>query len=143
MTTYAAQLQITARTAWGTWYDASTLACQYTATAWGWYHRAFFSDRATARYQWAGQMLGCMMALVYLYVKRWADAQVEGAIFDEIVVEVPCSFYTKGEKYWSYGEDCYVQAVRLLVSRSFQWKEDWELMEAIEECDNKVMVIAG
>ena len=85
MTTYAAQLQITARTAWATWYECSALACQYTATAWGWYTGAFFSDRAMARYNWIGQMLGCALALVYLYAKRWADAQVEGALPTEAV----------------------------------------------------------
>lgn len=80
MTTYTAQLTITARTAYTTWYEASAIACTVTATAWHWYTEAFFSPAAKARYEWAGQMLGCAIALVYLYAKRWADSEVEGAL---------------------------------------------------------------
>lgn len=61
-------------------------AARWGVLAWGWYHEAFFSDRALARYEWIGQMLGCMMSLAYLYTKRWVDAQVAAAEPQEFVI---------------------------------------------------------
>ena len=68
---------ITANTAWDTWYEYSDRACHDTAKVWRWYVQAFFSPEANARYQWVGELIGCCIALAYLYTKRWVDAQVE------------------------------------------------------------------
>ena len=68
---------ITANTAWDTWYEYSDRACHDTAKVWRWYVQAFFSPEANARYVWAGELIGCCIALAYLYTKRWVDAQVE------------------------------------------------------------------
>jgi hypothetical protein len=80
---YAQSLQITAATAWAEWYNASSIACDITATAWGWYTEAFFSEAAQRRYEWAGQMIACLGLLAFLYVRmalrpvqRWVDAEV-------------------------------------------------------------------
>lgn len=68
---------ITANTAWDTWYEYSDRACHDTAKVWRWYVQAFFSPEANARYVWVGEMLGCCIALIILYTRRWVDAQVE------------------------------------------------------------------
>jgi hypothetical protein len=73
---YATQLQITARTAWATWYEISDIATRYTEAAIDWYIATFFSEAANARYKWIGEMLGCVLALAYLYGQRWADRLV-------------------------------------------------------------------
>jgi hypothetical protein len=65
--TYAQSLQLTTRAAWAEWYNASSIACRLTATAWGWYTEAFFSEAAQRRYEWAGQMIACLGLLAFLY----------------------------------------------------------------------------
>ena len=75
MTAYTANLTVTATTAWDTWYSYSDRACNDTATVYRWYVATFFSPAASARYQWIGEMLGCMIALAILYTQRWADGE--------------------------------------------------------------------
>jgi hypothetical protein len=81
--TYTQSLQLTTRAAWAEWYNASSIACRLTATAWGWYAEAFFSEAAQRRYEWAGQMIACLGLLAFLYgrltrraIQRWVDAEV-------------------------------------------------------------------
>ena len=71
---------ITANTAWDTWYEYSDRACNDTAKVCRWYYNTFLGAEAQARYQWVGEMLGCCIALAYLYTKRWVDAQVEQSL---------------------------------------------------------------
>jgi hypothetical protein len=78
--TYAAQLFITANTAWSTWYEFSDRACHDTAKVYRWYVATFFSAKAQQRYQWIGEMLGCLIALAVLYTQRWAEAEVQSCI---------------------------------------------------------------
>jgi len=80
MTAYTANLTITANTAWGTWYEFSDRACHDTATVYRWYVATFFSAKAQARYQWIGEMLGCIIALAILYTQQWAEAEVQSCL---------------------------------------------------------------
>jgi hypothetical protein len=89
---YTAQLQHTARTAWGTWHDASAMACRVTATAWDWYTGAFFSPAAQRRYEEIGRYVWLVSAFVFglgVLARRWVarsefqawiDAQVGQAL---------------------------------------------------------------
>lgn len=77
---YAANLTITANTAWSTWYAFSDRACNDTATAYRWYVATFFSEAANRRYQWVGEMLGCVIALAILYTQQWAEAEVQSCL---------------------------------------------------------------
>ncbi|MBD1871948.1 hypothetical protein H6F75_00490 [Nodosilinea sp. FACHB-131] len=127
----------------------TAIAYALTAARWGvlgaeWYYEAFFSANAQQRYRLIGEIVGhCLILglLAWRMAQQWADDEVQEAmIADDVIVEIPCSFYTDGEKYWSYGEDCYVQSVAVTVSRSFHWEEDWELLEAVEAGDNRVKI---
>lgn len=80
MTAYTANLTITANTAWSTWYEFSDRACNDTATVYRWYVATFFSEAASRRYQWIGEMLGCIIALAVLYVQRWAEAEGQSCL---------------------------------------------------------------
>lgn len=66
----------------------SLIAARWAVIGWDWYAEAFFSARAKARYEWMGQLLGCMMALAYLYPKGWVDAQVAAAVEEAPDVEI-------------------------------------------------------
>lgn len=59
---------------------ATLTAARYAVLSWDWYYGAFFSPQAQRRYEWLGSLLGCMVALAYLYTHRWVDNQVESAI---------------------------------------------------------------
>jgi hypothetical protein len=90
MTTYTAQLQITARTAWETWYQASDVATRYTETAIDWYVSTFFSEDAQETYTTIGEIIGDLMVLTIMVgmmarrqVQPWIDAQVESALAQE------------------------------------------------------------
>jgi len=87
MSAYTANLTITATTAWDTWYSYSNRACNDTAIVYRWYYQAFFSEAASRRYEWIGQMIACGIALVVLYTQRWADATVAECLPTEAAVE--------------------------------------------------------
>jgi hypothetical protein len=59
---------------------ATLTAARYAVLGWDWYYSTFFSSQAQRRYEWLGSLLGCMVALAYLYTHRWVDNQVESAI---------------------------------------------------------------
>jgi hypothetical protein len=87
MTTYTAQLTVTARTAWETWYQASDVATRYTEAAIAWYVSTFFSEDAQKNYATIGEIIGDLMVLTVIagmmarrQVQPWIDAQVEGCI---------------------------------------------------------------
>jgi len=61
MTTYTAQLQITAQSAWETWYAASEIATEKTEAAIAWYCETFFSERAQTTYTTIGETIGHLM----------------------------------------------------------------------------------
>ena len=73
--------------AWDIWYSYSDRACQDTATVYRWYYQLFFSEAASRRYEWIGQMIACGIALVVLYTQRWADATVAECLPTETAVE--------------------------------------------------------
>jgi hypothetical protein len=84
--TYAAQLAITATSAWQTWYQASDRACRYTAAAWQWYTATFFSEKVTATYCTIGEIIGHIAILIILmgricrlHVQAWVDSEVEAS----------------------------------------------------------------
>lgn len=87
MTTYTAQLQITAQSAWETWYAASEVATEKTEAAIAWYCETFFSEKAMATYTTIGKVIGHLMVatvIVGMMARRrlqpWIDAQVEQAL---------------------------------------------------------------
>jgi hypothetical protein len=59
---------------------ATLTAARYAVLGWDWYYGTFFSPQAQRRYEWLGSLLGCMVALAYLYTQRWVDKQVEEAL---------------------------------------------------------------
>ena len=93
--TYAANIQITANTAWTTWHTASTHATEATETAIAWYLQMFFSPEASARYEEIGKILGFAMVCTVacgmtarILVQHWIDGQVAAAI-EETTTENP------------------------------------------------------
>lgn len=87
MTTYTAQLQITAQSAWETWYAASEIATEKTEAAIAWYCNTFFSEDAQATYTTVGEIIGDLMVLSIMLgmiarrrLQPWIDAQVEQAL---------------------------------------------------------------
>ena len=84
--TYASQVQITANTAWKTWYTASHHATEATEAAIDWYVETFFSAEAQARYLWVGQMIACLAYLAFLYGKQ-ARAFMAAQVDETTVVE--------------------------------------------------------
>lgn len=87
MTTYTAQLQITAQSAWETWYAVSEIVTEKTEAAIAWYVDTFFSEKAQATYTTIGEIIGHLMiatVIVGMMARRrlqpWIDAQVEQAL---------------------------------------------------------------
>lgn len=80
---YSNLLAITANSAWDTWHSYSSRACNDTATVYRWYVATFFSEAASRRYQWIGEMIGCGIALVVLPVQRWAESEVQSCLTTE------------------------------------------------------------
>jgi hypothetical protein len=79
---YLSLVQISARSAWQTWYECSDRACTDTATAWNWYTATFFSEEANHRYQVIGEIIGMVLAVGLHYfdkIQVWVDAQVKAA----------------------------------------------------------------
>jgi hypothetical protein len=87
MTTYTAQLQITAQSAWGTWYTVSEIATEKTEAAIAWYCETFFSEKAQTTYTTIGEVVGDLMVLSIMLgmiarrcLQPWIDAQVESCL---------------------------------------------------------------
>ena len=90
--TYAAQVQITANTAWKTWYTASTHATEATEAVIAWYLDTFFSEKASVRYEEIGKILGFAMVCAVacgmtarIIVQHWIDDQVTAAMVETSV----------------------------------------------------------
>lgn len=87
MSNYTAQLQITAQSAWETWYAASEIATEKTEAAITWYCNTFFSEEAQATYTTVGEIIGDLMVLSIMLgmiarrrLQPWIDEQVESCL---------------------------------------------------------------
>ena len=105
--TYAANIQITANTAWTTWYTASTHATEATEAAIAWYLQTFFSPEASARYEEIGKILGfamvCTVALgqtARILVQHWIDGQQLPAAIEEDTTEGQPQEATENPDQW-------------------------------------------
>jgi hypothetical protein len=105
--TYAANIQITANTAWTTWHTASHHATEATEAAIAWYRETFFSPEASARYEEIGKILGFVMACTVacgmtarIIVQHWIDGQVAAAMVEDTTEGQPQEATTENPDQW-------------------------------------------
>lgn len=71
------------KAAWECWLGASELATGAAATAWGWYVEAFFSEAASKRYRWVGEMVACLAMLAFLggrLFRLWLQPRIDAFV---------------------------------------------------------------
>lgn len=83
---YTESLQITAKTAWATWYQCSEVATEATEAGIDWYMKTFFSEDSLRAYEIIGTIIGDLMIFAYQLgaktrevTQSWVDAQVAEA----------------------------------------------------------------